>query len=264
QQETARAFVRRMYRYFVSDIISDEVESDIIEPLSRQLLQDDYELVNTLKALLKSQHFYDEDDNDARDEIIGGKIKSPLELAISSINLFQANKMGALNETPAHYDATANWFLNRHLNYMGFRVYPLSVEGYPGFFKSPSYSKYWFDQATIAYRYRLPYALLEGRSVRDNRALPFQIELVPFFRDNFTNQEYAEDLVRQFLTMCLPEVPEQERFNYFQQKLLGDLSVINWHFEWRGYLESGNDEAVAVALEALFEAVVGSPEFQTF
>ncbi|MEN0007004.1 MAG: DUF1800 family protein, partial [Bacteroidota bacterium] len=264
KKETAKAYVRRLYRFFVSDRINEEIEQSIIGPLSDQLYNDDYVIENTLKKLLKSVHFYDEDDSSNTDEIIGGKIKSPLELVVSSVGLFQANQIGVLNNNPDHYNQTANWFLNSHLAPMGFSVYPLSVEGYPGFFKGPNYSKFWFDQSTIAYRFRLPQAFLKGRSVKSNRVLPFQINLVNFFETHFTNLEYADQLVQQFLALCFPEMPTDERYEYFRQKLLGELSPINWLFEWQGYQESGNDEAVRVALTALFEAVVGSPEFQTF
>jgi hypothetical protein len=264
QLETAKAYVRRMYRFFVSDRLREEIEAAVITPLAQQLYDDGYQLEATLKTLLKSKHFYDEDDTQQKDEIIGGKIKSPLELAISSITLFQANNMGVLNDTPDYYNQGANWFLYSHLAPMGWSFYPLSVEGYPGFYKGPNYSKFWFDQATIAYRYRMPYSLLEGRSVKDNRLLPFQVDVVAYFSQQFTNQEYADELVRQFLNITLPELPEGERFDYFLQKLLGELSPINWMFEWRAYQETGNDEAVKVALTDLFEAVIGSPEYQTF
>lgn len=264
QQETARAYVRRLYRFLVGDHISEEVEQSVILPLSTQLYTDGYTIENTLRTLLCSRHFYDESDNNSKDNIIGGKIKSPLDYALGAINLFEANQMGILNENPEHYDSTAQRFLYDHLEHLGFTFYPLSVEGYPGFFKNPNYSKFWFDQSTIAHRFRLSYALLEGKTVKRNRDIPFQIDLVGFFRDRFTHQEYAEELVRQFLELTLPEMPDGQRFNYFLQKLLGDLSPINWMFEWQGYIQSGNDESVKVALTDLFEAVVGSPEFQTF
>jgi hypothetical protein len=264
QRETARAYVRRLYHFFVKDSISEEAGQDIIEPLANQLYNDGYQIENTLKTLLCSRHFYDEDDGNAKDEVIGGKLKSPLDYVLGAINLFDANKMGMLNDNAEHYDTTAQRFLYNHLEHIGFTFYPLSVEGYPGFFKAPNYSKFWFDQSTIAYRFRLPYALLEGKTVQNNRDIPFQADVVPFFRDNFANQEYAEELVRQFLELTLPEMPQGERFDYFLQKLLGDLSPINWMFEWQGYLQSGNDESVKVALTDLFEAVVGSPEFQSF
>lgn len=105
QLETARAFVRRLYLFFVSDQITDEIET--IEPLAVQLKADDYEMDNTLKTLFKSQHFYDEDDNDSSNEIIGRKIKPPLELWFQSVNLFDAKPMGALNDNPGYYGTTA-------------------------------------------------------------------------------------------------------------------------------------------------------------
>lgn len=70
--------------------------------------------------------------------------------------------------------------------------------------------------------------------------------------------------MQQFLQLALPELPTGERYEYFRQKLLGQLSPINWMFEWQGYLASGDDTAVRVALTDLFEAVVASPEYQTF
>ena len=264
QEETARAYVRRLYRFFVSDIIDDEVESNIITPLSNQLYGDDYHVEETLKILLRSKHFYDEQDGNSKDNIIGGKLKSPLDYVLGAINLFESNQLGVLNDEPSNYNTLSQRFLYDHLQHFGFSFYPLSVEGYPGFFKGPNYSKFWFDQSTIAHRFRLSFSLIEGKTVKQNRNIPFQIDLVPFFRDTFSNQEYAEELVRQFLELTLPEMPTGERFDYFLQKLLGDLSPINWMFEWQGYLQSGNDEAVKVALTDLFEAVTGSPEFQTF
>ncbi len=264
QMETARAYVRRLYRFFVSDKIVDTVEQQIIEPLSIQLYNDQYEIEGTLKALLKSDHFYDSADQLLGDQTIGAKIKSPLELLLGSLNLFDANQMGSLSADPAKYINYPRPFLLETLLPLGFSVYPLSVEGYPGFFKSPNYSKYWFDQATIAYRYRLPNALIDGKAVKGNRNAPFQMDVVSYFDQHFMNQEYAEDLVRQFLEFTLPAMPDGERFGYFLQKLLGDLSTINWMFEWQNFKQSGEDDAVRIALTDLFEAVVGSPEFQTF
>jgi uncharacterized protein (DUF1800 family) len=264
KEETARSYVRRLYRFFVSDRLTEEIENDIIAPLASQLYQDGYEIQNTVEILLTSVHFYDEDDNDSSNEVIGGKIKSPLELYLTSINLFSANQMGVLNDDADNYYNTARRFIDNNLFPMGFDFYPRSVEGYPGFYKAPGYSKSWFDQANIASRYKLSYTLLEGRTVKNNNSIPFQTEVVSFFQDTFINHEYADELVQQFLELALPEIPTGERYEYFRQKLLGELSPINWMFEWQGYLGSGDDSAIRVALTDLFEAVVASPEYQTF
>lgn len=263
KEATAQSFARRLYRFFVSDRLTDEIEQDIIQPLGAQLYNDGYNIQNTLASLLTSVHFYDEDDGDSTNEIIGGKLKSPLELYLTSINLFDANQLGTLNDNPGYYDQTARYFLDFNLKTMGFSFYPSSVEGYPGFYKAPGYSKSWFDQANIAFRYKISNTLIEGKTVRNNRTIPFKADVVSFFRDNFIHQEYADELVNQMLELTLPEMPTGERYEYFRQKLLGELSPINWMFEWQDYLQSGDDSAVKVALTDLFEAVVSSPEFQT-
>ena len=264
QPETARAFVRRLYLYFVSDRITEEVESDIVEPLAQQLIADEYVIENTLRTLLSSMHFFDEDDSDNKDEIIGGKVKPPLELYFQSVNLFNANQLGVLNETPSHYDTPAYRLIVQTLKPMGMPDYPLSVEGYPGFFKSPSYSRFWFDQSNIALRYKVSEALVEGKGISTNNAVPFEADVVQFFSDHFTHQEYGEELVRQFLEMVLPEMPDGDRFSYFLEKLLAGIGPINWLFEWRNFQETGDDESVRIVLTDLFESVCRSPEFNTF
>lgn len=264
KRETARAFVRRLYRFFVSDRTSAEIENDIIEPLAEQLQTDGYEVTNTIQTLLKSVHFYDEDDSSNADEIIGGKLKSPLELYMAGINFFNANQMGLLNDTPDHYNNTARRYLYNSMRELGLPDYPQSVEGYPGFFKGPSYSRFWFDQTNIAYRYRVFEALNNGHSVRYTNNVPFEMDVVDFVVQNFTNLEYADELVTQVLEVCFPEMPDTDRYDYFKNKLLGSLSPINWFFEWKAYESSGDDADVRVGLETFFEAVITSPEYQAF
>ena len=261
---TARSFCRRLYLFFVSDIITEEIENDIIAPMAVQLKNDNYEVINTLKLLLKSVHFYDEDDSDATNEIIGGKIKSGLHLYMTSLNLFNANGIPDLNADFALYPTISNYLINRVLLPMGFPNHPASVEGYPGFFKSPGFSNFWFDQTNIGHRYRLGYSLINGKSLLNNTTIPFKINLIQFFTQNFTNQKYSNQLVLQFLEYTLPEMPDAARIAYFENFLLGGLSPINWFFEWHAYEQSGDGTAVEIALGNFFDAVVNSPEFQTF
>ena len=264
QIETAKAFVRRLYIFFVSDRINTEIETDIITPLANQLYSDEYEITNTLKQLLKSVHFYDEDDSDSNDEIIGGKIKSPLELFFGSLNLFNANQMGVLNNNPALYENLPYYVLYRYLEPMGFPHAPLSVEGYPGFYKSPDYSKNWINQATMSYRYRLAYSLLNGRTIKYNSIMPFQVDVVEFVEQNFVNIEYPDQLLNQMLEVSFAVIPNQDRFDYFKNRLLGSLSDENWYFEWTSYISTGDDSAIRIALNNLFDVLYSSPEFQIF
>ena len=77
--ETAKAYCRKLYRFFVRREWNDDVENDIITPLSQHLIDSNYNLMSTVKILLNSEHFYDEDNSDVNDEIIGGMIKPPIQ-----------------------------------------------------------------------------------------------------------------------------------------------------------------------------------------
>jgi hypothetical protein len=103
-----------------------------------------------------------------------------------------------------------------------------------------------------------------GKGISTNNSIPFKTDVVQFFTENFSHQEYAEDLVRQFLEMVLPEMPDVVRTSYFVEKLLAGIGPINWLFEWRKFQDTGDDEAVRVVLTDLFESVCRSPEFNTF
>lgn len=263
--ETAKAFVRRLYLFFVSDKITPTIEQQVITPLAVQLLNNGYEVEPVLKTLLKSNHFYDEDDSNNSDEIIGGKIKSPLELFFSSVTAFDGDNSGGVNGNFTETLNHMNRLIYSVLLPMGYFEYAISVEGYPGFFKSPGFSKNWIDTSTMPMRYKLGTALIQGSSVMSIwEPIPFQVDIVTFVRDNFVHQEYADQLLTQLFELTLPEMPDAHRWDYFRNKLIGGITVINWMFEWQNYIATNDDSAVRVVLEDLFEALLGSPEYQTF
>ena len=79
QSATAQTICRKIYTYFVKSEITPEVENDIILPLASELLANGYEIIPVLRKLLTSLHFYDLDDSNSNDEIIGGLLKSPIQ-----------------------------------------------------------------------------------------------------------------------------------------------------------------------------------------
>ncbi len=281
QLETARAYCRRLYRYFVSDIIDSEIESDIIEPLAIELKANDYDLEPTIKHLLKSVHFYDEDDSSNADEIIGGKIKSALMLYLQAMSYL---KMG--NVLPPTSDVDNFFFrvwsigVEDNLDYMGQSMYPLTVEGLPGYFKSPDFSKNWFDSSTVAPRYRMMEAFLTGRRLRNGGTMligstAFQVDAYDLVDNtSYSLKNDADRLVTEILESTLPEMPEgydspgdtTKRYNYFREALLNGLSTTNWYFEWQASQFGGTSQrdSAKVALGRLFTVVMSSPEYQTF
>lgn len=281
QQETARAYVRRMYRFFVNDIIDEEIERDIIEPLSIQLKDNGYQHLKVLKTLMKSKHFYDLDDADSKNENIGAKIKSPLDLLWQSVCMFEVKNKKAGDYDfifNKDYGAYRDFFTKNGMPPHG----PPTVEGFQGYYKEPSYSRFWFANNFLFPRFSIGQALLTGKRIGGKGNFPFKLDLVQWVSNHIDNVDGAPGsgppdafnpigasdanrVVNLMLSYLVPEMPTGTRYDYFLDTLLGGLSPINWYFAWRMYIEGENDDSdVRIGLERLFLAILASPEYQTF
>ncbi|MEM9921690.1 MAG: DUF1800 family protein [Bacteroidota bacterium] len=271
QNETARAIVRKLYRYFVSRKITTEIESDIIEPLATTFRDGNYELEPVLKQLLKSVHFYDEDDSDNSDEIIGGLIKSPLELMQGAMGYFNVQVPDPVQSPNDHY---VNFYLrsvvNVYLRQSDFSVLaPAVVAGYPAYYQAPEFNRNWFNGSTIIARYSLPEMLLTGRRVLagGNLGGGVRLDIVEYINTpgNVSNPYIASILVNELLADLLPEMPDADRVDYFLNNIfLDQLPAGDWSYEWDNYVRTSDDSEVRIPLQNLIQAIMYSPEYQLF
>jgi len=88
QEATAKNIVRKLYRYFCYYKIDDDIEQNIIEPLTQTFINQDFELLPVLQQLLSSVHFYDEDDTVESNNIIGAIVKSPIDVVVGAARFF--------------------------------------------------------------------------------------------------------------------------------------------------------------------------------
>lgn len=279
QLETARAYVRKMYRFFVGDIINSEIESGVIEPLAVQLkgTNNNYDHISVLKTLLKSYHFYDEDDTNTENEIIGSKIKSPYELLYHSISLLNIPSPNQ-GDNLLRYKNNAYSILYEHMSFVGLDMRgPITVEGYPGFYDGPSFSKNWFSSNVMFRRFTYGLSIKRGKIRNSNSYFPFSADIVQYVKDTFEVPDGpgnnpgdpqgvadATRVVDGMLSYFFSEMPQGDRYSYFENALLGGLSPINWFFSWVEYLATDDDTNVRVGLESLYDAILSSPEFQIF
>jgi uncharacterized protein (DUF1800 family) len=271
QPETARHTVRRLYRYVVHRNIPDAVEADIIRPLADQFMSSGYELKPVLSTLLASAHFYDEDDDDPSDDIIGGIIKSPLELTLQALSFFQVPIPNFNTQPQDFYNRFwAQAIYDRMLLLSGLPLFmPTDVAGYPGYYQEPDYSRQWFNSSTIISRYKLPAMLLTGRRQMGNQpntTIGTRLVIAPWVRNSGVIQQPRdpEALVRQLLEYLLPEAVDADRFDYFYHDVFLDhLPPADWVYEWDNYLQTNNATEVTLALERLIQAILYAPEYQT-
>ncbi len=270
QPQVARHICTRLYRFFVSPKVTPEIETDIIEPLADTFRNNNYDILPVLQQLLSSQHFYDADDSDNKDEIIGGMIKSPLELSLQAISFFNLAIPDAVTKNYDHYIRFYyNAVFERMLGLANLLLFfPPDVAGYAAYHQAPDYNRQWFNATTVIARYKLPTMLLTGKrtiGASPNTSIGVQLKIAEWVRDSgvISDPEDPFVLVTELLQYMLPEEPDTERFNYFYNDIfLDNLPPADWTYEWQNYISTGKGEEVTIALSRLITNVMFSPEYQ--
>lgn len=269
QPETAKNLCRRLYRFFVSKKITPEVEQDIIVPLSNILISNNFEIKPVLQQLLQSQHFFDADDSNSADEIIGGMIKAPIELAFHAITFFGMPLPDPVVATAQYFNLFERGMFQRAFSMANFPLFAASdVAGYPAYYQDPDFSRAWFNSSTIVARYKLPEMLLSGKLTigsQANQPLGTQLNIAQWVKNSgvISNPLDSQTLVEDLLKYLLPEEVDTDRFNYFHIKVfLDELPPADWTYEWENFLTTNNDTEVKLALERLVKAILYSPEYQ--
>ncbi|UZR95087.1 DUF1800 domain-containing protein [Chondrinema litorale] len=265
EQEAAAKYVcRKLYRFFVYYEITDEIEQDIITPLAQTLIANDYVLKPVLEELLTSSHFYDSDDSETSNNIVGAVIKSPIEL-VTGVSRFFNMAMPDPETEAADLEATYAPIYEEMI-YQGLELYePFEVAGYSAYHQAPVYNRNWISANYLAYRYVYSEYILDQEN-EDGESKTFGwLDVIEFVENtqNISNPADAEQLVTDLVTYMFPEEITDERFDYFLNTVLLDgLTSVMWELEWSTYQSSGDDTAVRTQIEALITAIIQSPEFQ--
>lgn len=263
-EHTARNICRRIYREFVYFNITPEVETDIIAPMAATLMANDYEITSVLEQLFQSEHFYDLDTAPTDDDNIGAIIKSPVDLIIGTLRLFEIGIPSATTDLENHYRFYD--VIDSQLSLQGIEfIEPYDVAGYDPYFQVPDFQRYWISSNYLANRYKFAELLISGIPIPLSSAPPVKLDIVAFVRNKCSNPSNPVTLTEELCRWMLPIELSPERFSYFKDAVLLDqLSAINWANEWNNYISSTNDANVRVQLEALAIALMQSPEYQLY
>ena len=272
QPEGSKNFCRRLYHYFVTRNIPQDVEDAIITPLAQLLVDSDFEIKPVLEKLLQSEHFFDVDDSNNADEIVGALIKSPLDLTLQALTFFQLPIPDPVAENTKHYsDFYSAAVLERMLARAGMDLfYPQDVAGYSGYYQDPALNRQFFNSATIVQRYKLPQILLTGTHAwgsGSNDPIGTKLDVAAWLRDSGTvsNPMDSYVIVQELLYYLFPEEPDNDRFTHFLVTVfLDQLPPQDWVYEWENYLATGDDSEVKIPLGRLLNAILYAPEYQVF
>ncbi len=265
QPETAKAYCRRLYRYFVKSKWTEEVETDIITPLAQILINNDYEILPVVETLLSSEHFYDADDSDATDEILGSIIKSPLQLLSEICSMFSVTFPSPTTDALNYYNNFFYRFIhNSFFKASGMDFFnPDDVAGYPAYYQEPDFDRYWFSSNTIIGRYKLIESLIEGKNTIASGNIYASLDTVLFVKNKIANASDPNLLVSEMADLLYPESIDADRIAYFKTFLVDEgFPDYYWTGVWNQYLNTNDDLTVKTRLDALVMAMINAAEFQ--
>jgi len=251
-EEASKYICRKLYRFYINREITsngvDDIEESIIVPLAQVFRDSGYKLQETVKTLLKSEHFY---------ESQGNLIKTPLDYVLGSLNIFEYQFPAYDTENEDYVSLTAGirgWMKNK----MDFEFYqPFEVAGYAPFHQAPLFDRNWISANTLANRYSYIQALLSGYA-----------DSLSYVENNFPDMGTTpEATLKEIISYWFPYAEEDvsiqaDRLDYFYTdvfRIEADALAANyWEDNW-GVL--GKEDDLRDILEVAFNSILQTPEF---
>jgi len=254
--ETANFICRKIYRWFVNDLIDDKIEAEVIRPLADLLIKENYEIRPVLRKLLTSEHFFDP-------EFRGSQFKSPLEFALGIQREFAVT-------SNLHADHAVQYSMLQMLAEttaeMG-QLYgePPNVAGWPAYYQAPAFYELWINSSTLPKRNEFSSTLVDFGFNREGRT--FSIDVIKFAR-SLRNPEDPGKLISESLERLIALQIPGERLPELKKQILltGQDQDHYWTDAWKEYLASPNDPGkrniIETRLKKLYRYILNTPEYQ--
>ena len=235
--ESAIYLSSRLYQFFVYHDISDSVEESIIKPMAKVMRDNDFSIIEPLKILLRSEHFFDV-------SFYNSMIKSPQDFVYGMIKEFdmfngdiknyQEQQNGNDNYTPPerlinpiskwyYFDNDIQWNLWR----LGMQVgNPPSVSGWPAYYQAPVYDLFWVNSKTIQDRVNFTQVITQwGLWMGDDNHLTLdKVEYILTYQNVDNLEALIQELANRFLGGDVP-LKAKDRI---KQSVLNGVSESYW------------------------------------
>jgi uncharacterized protein (DUF1800 family) len=267
--ETAKNICWKIYRFFVyaphTQDASIATDNAIITEMANTLVASNYKIQPVIENLLRSQHFY-EAGAGVKDDNFGGVIKSPIDLVMGTLRMFDVQLPNMTTDTANFYKATAA--IIGTVGSLGMNFYePYDVAGYDAYHQFPIYHRAWITPNYLARRYDFIRSI-----VMSSQQGMFTVNVYTFVKNNFSaSAPNARNLIIEMSKYFLPLTDNlsfddatddtatltAKRLNYFKDRFLQQFDEAYWTTRW-------NQDAIDLRdqLEFLFNAMLQSPEYQ--
>ncbi|HTL08096.1 MAG TPA: DUF1800 domain-containing protein, partial [Chitinophagaceae bacterium] len=255
--ECAKYIVRRLYTWFVYYKITPEIEANVITPLASVFRDSNYSIPAVLKALFKSEHFFDPFN-------YGGIIKSPVDLYA-----------GLVRECGITLAAAPVDIMYSHWKFFSDRCSgegqslgdPPNVAGWPAYYVAETkFYETWMSPATIQTKARNLQAYSSKNGFKIG-SLTLKIDAAAFLKQ-FTVSEggNADTVIEKFNRYLLPMDLTPTQIAFLKGKLVppGEPDSY-WTGQWNNYLTSpATNMAVAAILQDIVIYITGLAEYYLY
>ncbi len=234
-REVSRHLCRSLYRWFVFPQIDQAIEANIIEPLSDILIESNFEVTPVLRALLGSEHFFD-------DSNIGCLVKNPVDYLIGLSKQFKVTDFSE----DVIKQARARLILSAKLERMSMCPgYPPNVAGWPAYYVLPAYSQLWLNTDTLVARYTALDGLL-SLSGLSGESTDIKLHLdVLAFTAALPDPADIQKLIIDSSILLGPVDLKSEDIDFYQQILSADDKSGNaWKDVWQAYTIDPNNQTM--------------------
>jgi uncharacterized protein (DUF1800 family) len=246
KEEVARFICRKIYRWFIYYNITDQAETDVIQPLAQLLIDNDYEIKSVLEVFFKSQHFYDMLN-------VGPMIKNPLDFTVSLIKQLEMPLPNGNNLNQTY----RVWLIINQVNAaMLMDLFnPPSVAGWPAYYQEPGYYRLWINSATLPLKNQLTNALAnQGFTVNGFTVRANPLELIAQFDDPFD----PNNLIQELVQLLFPQPITQNQIDFLKEILIPGLPDFEWTVEYGDYVNDPTDVDLAMGVENKLRNLLGA------
>ncbi len=253
--ETALYICRRIYNFFVYNIIDEQTEANVIQPLAQIFRDNNYDITPVLSTLFNSAHFNDQENH-------GVMIKNPIDFMVGTMKTLELNNTSDELPLQLQYHATQLWIM------AGFGLEigdPPSVAGWPAYYQEPQFDKAWITTDTITRRAEITDVMaLWEYWVTENYRLRADL---PEFVKQLENPEEPNALLTELSSLFLGISPSDEGLTQLKGVLLdGQEQDYYWTTAWNNHLSEPDNEEYRLIVEnrlkATFRRFFQYAEFQ--
>jgi len=255
QEEVSKFMVRNLYRWFVYYEIDSAAEVNVIAPLAEVFRNNNYEIKPVLKALLTSEHFYDNAN-------FGCLIKSPIDYAVGLTRQYDIAFPDNSNVANQYYFWNIIWqvaFIQQQD--LGD---PPSVAGWPAYYQLPAFHEIWINTDTLPKRNQITDILIAAGVSRGGVTIAVDPIKTASMFDNPEDPDLLIDDLLEFLHTVEVSTDQKE---YMRSVLLaGQAQAKYWTDAWNAHKNDPTDtvklNTVKIRLQQLLKYLMNLAEFQ--